>query len=217
MGYRGKLEEQDRARELRAAGWTMPEIAEELGVARSSVSKWTRDVPYVPRRPRKSPQAGRPNKLRDRKLAEIARLDDEGRQRIGILDAREFLVAGIALYAGDGGKTDGTVVFANSDAGLVRFFCAWLRRHFEIDEARMRVHLYLHEGLDLDAAISHWSGITGVPPSQFGKPYRAVPDATIRHNKHQHGCCHVRYCCSRTHRAIMGMMRALLASDAIPG
>jgi transcriptional regulator with XRE-family HTH domain len=217
MGYRGKLEEQDRARVLRAEGWTMPEIAEELGVARSSVSKWTRDVPYVPRRPRKSPQAGRPNKLRDQRLAEISRLNEQGVERIGILKRRELLIAGLALYAGDGSKTDGTVQFANSNADLVRFFCTWLRRNFAIDEGRLRLHLYLHQGLDLDAAIRHWSDITGIPPTQFGKPYRAVPDATIRHNKHEHGCCHVRYCCSRTHREIMGMMRALVSCDAIPG
>lgn len=211
MGYRGKLEEQARARQLRSEGWTMPEIAAELGVARSSVSNWTRDEPYEPRRPVKSPQADRPKKLRNRRLAEIARLNEKGRQRMGSPSDREFLMAGVALYAGDGGKTDGEVHFANSDARLVRFFCAWLRRHFKIDESRMRVRLYLHRGLDLDSAMAHWSEVTGVPANQFDKPYRAVPNTTIRNNKHEHGCCHVRYHCSRTHRAIMGMMRALLA------
>ncbi|MGZ6927725.1 MAG: hypothetical protein ACXVJF_13480 [Acidimicrobiia bacterium] len=37
---------------------------------------------------------------------------------------------------------------------MVRFFCAWLRRYFEIDESRLRVRVYLHEGLDLEAAHS---------------------------------------------------------------
>ena len=55
MGYRGKLVEQQRARELRAEGWALQDIADELGVGRSSVSVWVwvRDVPFVPRpRPR---------------------------------------------------------------------------------------------------------------------------------------------------------------------
>ncbi|MGH9245766.1 MAG: helix-turn-helix domain-containing protein, partial [Acidimicrobiales bacterium] len=45
MGYRGKVTEQERARELRAAGWTYNEICAELGVCKSSVSLWVRDIP----------------------------------------------------------------------------------------------------------------------------------------------------------------------------
>jgi len=48
MGYRGKVTEQERARDLRAQGWTYAEICDELGVARSSVSLWVRDVPVDP-------------------------------------------------------------------------------------------------------------------------------------------------------------------------
>jgi hypothetical protein len=36
MGYRGKVAERERARELRAQAWTLKEIASELGVSRSS-------------------------------------------------------------------------------------------------------------------------------------------------------------------------------------
>jgi len=43
-----------------------------------------------------------PNALQRRKQAEIDRLLAEGRQRVGRLSEREFLVAGVALYAGEG-------------------------------------------------------------------------------------------------------------------
>ena len=77
--------------------------------------------------------------------------------------------------------------------------------------------MYLHEGLDLDAAQYFWSGITGVPIGQFNRPYRAKADASIRQTKHEHGCAYVDYSCSRTHREVMGLVRALLISGAIPG
>ena len=137
--------------------------------------------------------------------------------RIGTLSAGAFLAAGVALYAGEGAKRDRTVVFANSDAEMVRFFCIWLRRFFEIDETRLRARVYLHEGLDLDAAQEHWSEVTSIPIAQFRAPYRAVADPTMRKNKHEHGCVYVVYCCAQTHRAVMGLVRALLSSDAIPG
>ncbi len=207
--------QRERAVALRAAGRTMPDIAAELGVSRSSVSLWTRDVPFVAGPRRLSPRV--PNALERAKRAEIEELLEEGRRRIGTLNGREFLVAGAALCAGEGTKADGIVNFANSDPRMVILFCSWLRRFFDIDESRLRLRLYLHEGLDLEAASFFWSDCTGIPISQFGSVYRAVPRVGVRHNKHPHGCVSVRYSCARTHRAVMGLVAALLLSASIPG
>jgi hypothetical protein len=217
MGYRGKLAEQQQARQLRRTGLPLAEIATRLSVLKSSVSLWVREVEFIPL-PR--PPRGRrrdPNALQRRKRAEIDRLVGEGRARIGRLSEREFLVAGVALYAGEGAKRDGAVKFANSDPRMIAFYCAWLRRFFEIDEKRLRVRLYLHAGLDLGASVAYWSELTSIPPSQFQKPYRAVPDPSIRHTKHVHGCVSIDYSCSATHRSIMGLVRALLGGAVIPG
>jgi transcriptional regulator with XRE-family HTH domain len=148
MGYRGKLVEKERARELRGEGFTMLEIATRLGVSKSSVSLWTRDVEFVPRE-RESGRFGArnrgPNVRQRRRAEEIERLLVEGRERIGELTEKEFLVAGAALYAGEGSKGDRDLKFANSDPHMIAFFCAWLRRFFDVDEQRLRVRLYLHQ------------------------------------------------------------------------
>ena len=217
MGYRGKVVEQERARALRAAGWTMLEIAAEVGVSKGSVSLWTRHVDFVPRRGRATPRRRGPNKLQRAKAGEIERLLDEGRKRIGRLSEREFLVAGTALYAGEGSKTGGTVSFANSDPRMIALFCAWLRHFFEIDESKLRLRLYLHRGLDLAESERFWSELTGISTDRFRQPYRAIPDPSIRRSKHPLGCPSVYYSCSTTHRAVMGLVHALLASQAIPG
>jgi hypothetical protein len=216
MGYRGKVAEQEQARELRAQNRTLQDIATALGVSKSSVSLWVRDVHFTPSKRRSGPQQ-RLHPLHEAKVAQIAALNVEGIERIGTLSDAAFLVAGVALYAGEGSKREGCVRFANSDTAMIRFFCAWFRRFFAVDEARLRARVYLHQGLDLDAAQAHWSTASGIPLDQFGKAYRAVPDSTIRRNKHEFGCFYVNYSCSRTHRQIMGLVRALLSSDAIPG
>lgn len=172
MGYRGKVAERERARALRAAGWTMPDIEVELGVSRSSVSLWTRDI-EVETGPRRV-AVPRPNRLRDRRLAEIAQMNQWGSDRLGALSEQAFLAAGAALYAGEGSKTDGMVSLANSDPGIVDLFASWLRTFFDI-----------HVG--------------------------------IRWNKHEFGCVTVRYSCARTHRAVMGLIRALLCSSTYSG
>lgn len=216
MGYRGKVKEQEEARRLRAQNLTIIQIAEKLGVSKSSVSLWVRDVPFTPSRRRWGPHR-RPSSLTVRKEREIERLNEEGRIRVGHLSGDAFFAAGIALYAGEGSKTEGSVRFANTDHVMMKFFATWLRTFFQIDESRLRVRVYLHEGLDLDAAEAHWSAVTSVPRTQFGKPYRAVPDPSIRRNKHEFGCAYLEYSCTRTHRAVMGLVRALLSSNSYSG
>ena len=176
----------------------------------------TRDVEFTPKPRRRTARSNNgPNVLRQRKLREIREMDAAGRRWIGELSEREFLAAGVALYAGEGGKRDGAVKFANTNPDMMRFFCAWLRHFFEVDESRLRVRLYLHQGLDLDAANRFWSEVTQIPVDQFGKPYRAVPDGGIRNTKHVHGCATVAYSCSRTHRLVMGLVRGILDVPAI--
>jgi hypothetical protein len=216
MGYRGKVKQQEQARAMRAQSRTLADIAQTLGVSKSSVSLWVRDVPFTPilrlRGPHRHPHPAHAAKLR-----QIEELNREGKTRLGVLTGEAFLAAGVALYAGEGSKTDGEVRFSNSDPAMVMLFCAWFRRFFDVDETRMRGRLYLHEGLDLSAAEAFWSSLANIPIAQFHKPYRAVPDPSIRRNKHEHGCFAVGYACSRTHREVMGLVRALLSSEALPG
>ena len=146
MGYRGMVAEQGRARDLRAEAWTLQEIADALGVAKSSVTLWVRDVEFEPRPRAKVARRREPNALQRRKQAEI-------------------------------------------------------------DEQRLRLALYLHRGLDLDEAVAYWSALTQIPPHHFTKPYRAVPDPSIRTARHVHGCLSVRYSCSRTHRGVRDWCR----------
>jgi hypothetical protein len=199
------------------------EICEELGVSKASASLWCRDVEIDEvereRRSRERHLTGNegarrrsPNKLQRAKQTEVAQMRALGHEMVGELSDRDLLIAGAALYAGEGSKRDGTVVFANSDPRMVALFLRWLRRFFEIDESRLRFWLYLHEGLDVDAATSFWSQLTGIPVHQFGTPYRAVADPSIRRSKHPMGCASVRYASSRTHRLVVGLVDGLLTS-----
>jgi transcriptional regulator with XRE-family HTH domain len=217
VGYRGKLSERQQARRLRGTGLPLAEIASRLGVSKSSVSLWVRDVAFEPLPRATGGRRRTPNALQRRKQAEIDRLLEEGRARIGALSEREFLVAGVALYAGEGAKRDDAVRFANTDPRMINFFCSWLRHFFKVDESRLRVRLYLHEGLDLAEANAYWSGLTAIPQAQFLKPYRATPDPSIRHAKHVHGCVSIGYSCTATHRSIMGLVGALLGGTVTPG
>src|SRR5438477_5974135 len=178
MGYRGKTNEQHRARELRADGWTIKEIAAELAVSQSSVSNWVRDVEVDPEVWAQRVETRRNHGWEKRRATFLAKRSAQAdadraaaEQWLGQLSDRDLFIAGIALYAGEGSKTRGSVTLPNSDPRMIVLFLAFLRRFFEVDESRLRVRLYLHEGLDLEAAVAYWSGLTGIPRWQFNKPY----------------------------------------------
>ncbi len=217
MGYGGKVEEQRRARELRAQSWTLQDIATELGVSKSSVSLWVRDVEFAPRPRNRGHRSMKPHPLHVAKLAQISRLNADGVAHVGRMSDREFLLVGAALYAGEGFKRDGPVGMANTDPAVLLMFVTWLRRFFDIDESRLRVRLYLHDGLDLEAAESFWSILLGIPETQFRKAYRPEANPTRRLAKHVHGCPAVTYSCSSTHRRVMGLVRAIMSTHAYPG
>jgi transcriptional regulator with XRE-family HTH domain len=71
MGYRGKLAEQQQARLLRQAGLPLAEIAARVGVSKSSVSLWVRDVEFEPIRRVTRGRRRAPNALQRRRQAEI--------------------------------------------------------------------------------------------------------------------------------------------------
>jgi hypothetical protein len=90
-------------------------------------------------------------------------------------------------------------------------------RFLAIDESRLRLHLYLHQHLDLDSANQFWNELTGIRLSQFRAPYRAVADPPIRKSKHLMGCPAVVYSSATALRRVMGMIEAVVSPVAFPG
>ena len=106
------------------------------------------------------------------KERQIEELLAAGLEAIGQLSEREFLVAGTALYAGEGAKRDGSLRFANTDPRMILFFVTWLRAFYSIDESRLRLRLYLHDGLALDEAERVLVTADGHPPFPV---HQAIP------------------------------------------
>jgi hypothetical protein len=97
------------------------------------------------------------------------------------------------------------------------FFCTWLRWHWAIDEHRLMARLYLHEGLDLQGAVSFWSRTTGIPVERFTAPHRPAAKIGRRSTKHPQGILTVRYCDARMLRRMLAMVDALLGCSGLPG
>ncbi|MFF8335629.1 hypothetical protein [Streptomyces cacaoi] len=180
-----------RARELRLLGWTYDRIELELGVSRSSVSLWVRDLPRP--KPRYTPEEQRA--LMREGLAEQRRardrLREETRQRareeIGPLTDRELFLVGVGLYWAEGTKSkphrsSDVVSFVNSDPRMIKVFLAWLDL-LDVGRERLRCHVMIHESADVKGAEKYWADLVGISPSALLKTgLKKHNPRTTRHN-----------------------------------
>lgn len=190
----------ERARELRTQGLSYNEIVARLGVSKSSVSLWVRDIP-CPERFRYVHNERRQEGLRKYNEARTAghmAETEAAAAEIGNLTDRELLIAGAIAYWCEGAKSKpnrkaNRVVFINSDPGLTRFFLLFLDvAGVNRDDWVLRVHI--HENADAEAAQQFWLGVTGAHPSQFRSPtLKRHNPKTPRTNvgEDYHGCLRI--------------------------
>ena len=126
------------ARQLRTLGQDYEEIAAALGVAKSSVSIWVRDLPRVTR---SSTAEGKERSAegtrrywaarRLAKEADRAAARTTAAPQIGALTNRELIIVGAIAYWCEGSKNkpgpwNDHVAFTNSDPALIRLFLRFL-------------------------------------------------------------------------------------------
>ncbi|GLW97561.1 helix-turn-helix domain-containing protein [Microtetraspora sp. NBRC 16547] len=194
-----------QARELRAQGHTYLEIAQKLGVSKSSVSLWVRDLPREGRlsyeESRKRNDEGRRRYWeRERPIREARRQAeiDAAAREIEALSNREILMLGAMAYWCEGSKNKphyryDRVAFINSDPGLIKFYLRFLQVA-GVRQEDLIFRVMIHETADVEAAHEFWREVSGADTRLFGKPtLKRHNPKTVRHNvgDDYHGCLRV--------------------------
>jgi hypothetical protein len=223
---RAKDEMRARARELRAQGLDYEEIAGALGVAKSSVSLWVRDL-AIPQRlsyeecRRRAAEGAHRYWAAERPLRAAARAAtcEAAAAQIGPLTDREIIMAGAIAYWCEGtknkpGRRADRVVFMNSDPALIRFFLRFLDVT-GTSGANATFRIYIHESADVEAAQRYWLQVTGASADQFRTPaLKHHNPKTIRKNTgdEYHGCLRVDVRRSRSlYQKIEGWSAAIMS------
>jgi hypothetical protein len=211
-----KTEEQQRARELRSLGWSIGEIQQALGVSRSSVSLWVREVELSDAAAaRLEARAGLgPMRSAERSRAR-ARAVRTGYQREGRLRARvgdaEY-AGGCMLHWAEGDKTRNAVRMANSDPELLATFVRFLRRHFDVRDDQMTIFCNLFaDHVERQTDIENfWLATLGLPRSQLRKSIVNVyskHSQKKRQNKLPYGTCKLVVHSTRIQQIIFGSIQ----------
>jgi|SRR3989344_7224894 len=111
------------------------------------------------------------------------------------LNANEQMLkwAGVMLYWGEGTKKGASVALSNSDPLMVLVFVAFLRSICGVDEKRMRIGLHYYQDHNPDTLVAYWSKLTGVPKSQFDRPFLHNAGKGSYKLKSKYGTVAVRY------------------------
>jgi transposase-like protein len=173
-----KTQERDLARKLRREdGAAINEIARRVGVSKSSVSLWVRDIELtsdqrealLQRNLAYNRQLSGWTKMAARRRAEREAYQDEGRRRARCREPG--FVAGCMLYWAEGSKERNQLQFSNSDPVMARFFVDFLKKYFDLrgDEIRITCQLYA-DHLETQAEIEHhWLEALGLPRESLRK------------------------------------------------
>jgi transposase-like protein len=145
----------EKARELRVERrLSIVEIAERLGLPKTTVFYWVRDIP-LQRAGQANPHAGaRAMRSKFRLLREEAYR--EGRESFADLSARDRTFRDfVCMYIGEGFKRNrNRVSIGNSDPRVVVLATRWLR---ELSSQKLLFSVQFHEDQDLRSLCEFWA------------------------------------------------------------
>jgi len=167
----------EKARFLRERkGLSYNEIKKDLGVSKSTVSLWCRDIQLSEKQNERlrynrlnSPKLGAlANRIKREKEIEIIR--NKARKEINKMNLDAFKIAGTILYWAEGAKTQSTGL-SNSDPKIIEFIVCWFKKFFNIKPHQITAHLHIYYGNDDLRIKKFWSKTTGIPLRNFGKSF----------------------------------------------
>lgn len=196
---KGDLREQAVA--MRKDGRSYRGIREQLGVAKSTLSDWLKDVVLTEvhrERLAMLQEQGRTKAANTNRAARLARRSaaiDGARAQIPNVAESELFVAGVVAYWAEGAKAkpwraDEWFTFVNSDPQMITLMLWWLDL-VGVANHRLILRVSIHESADVKAAEAFWQQLVGVGEDQFRKPTlkRHNPQTVRKHiGVDYHGC-----------------------------
>ncbi|MBI4599956.1 hypothetical protein HY732_03465 [Candidatus Uhrbacteria bacterium] len=113
---------------------------------------------------------------------------------IGPLSQREFYMAGLGLFWGEGSKMkDSTLELTNTDPAMLRFFIQWCVLGLNIQKTSLRISLHLYNTMNVQNETNFWSHELGIPIAQFHRPHIKKSDSgrIYQGGGFGHGTCKV--------------------------
>ena len=155
---------------LRKNGFSYTYISSKTGLSKGTLSGWLTDVPYTPNKETvtsfgkaRAAASARRAQLRQDSIREIRKIAESDIDKIS---RRDLFMFGLALYLGEGCKSNSQVRMVNSDPRIIQTTITWFKMlGVKRDQFKLRVHLYPDS--NVKQCLQFWSQTTSIPLSQF--------------------------------------------------
>jgi len=207
----------------RKKGYSYNMISEKLGLAKSTLSDWLREIPYTP-----SKEVEKRIKLNylniaqfkhNQRMMDIKKMKEIGKKEIGRLTKRDLWMLGIGLYLGEGSKLYEEITIINSDPKIIKIAVKWFREFCGLKDENFAPIAHTYPDNNIKETIKYWAKVIGIPENQFRKTQidRRTNKAGKKKRKLPYGTLFLRIkSCGRKefgrslHRRIMGWIEASL-------
>lgn len=173
------FELKDKAIALRKSGKSIRDIEDKLGIPRSTLSGWLKNIKLSERQKkvldtkwRKALVYARTksviwhNKEKEKRL-DFARKDAQNSLECIDIQNRNILELALSmLYLGEGAKTDKTSL-GNSDPDILLFFASCMEILYGLDRSNARCDLHLRADQNIDDVKRYWSNKLSIPLENF--------------------------------------------------
>ena len=198
------FEYKEAAVSLRKTGMSMTVIESKLGIPRSTLSGWFKNIELTEKQKLAleiSSQNGwleaRKSAVKWHKAQKELRLLHAQEQAAEVMSSLELNsatldIAFAMLYLGEGAKNSTTSI-ANSDPKVLKFILKVLAINYGVTKNDVRCELHLRADQDPEELKSYWSSELGIPLSRFRGAYIDQRSAGRPTYDHYMGVC-VLYC-----------------------
>lgn len=197
-----KSKEREEARRLRRQGYSVKEICQTLGVAKSSVSVWVRDIELTSEQRQRLIEKGNPRQrgyfAGSEAVAAKHQLIRREYQEIGRRKAKEgdpLHLAGCMLYWAEGAKSRNALTIVNSDVDMLTFYMRFLRQSLSVENNQIviRITCYINNGISQKEIEEYWLKALSLPHSCIRKTIVNVQPVSSQQKgrKLPYGMCNI--------------------------
>ena len=180
-----QLETKNSALKLRKEGFSLKDISIKLNIAKSTASKWLKEIPLKDEQERKLSGRQKGTKVNS------SRRENERKQYQ--LDAKKYLsdfefIAGCSLYWAEGTKNINTVIFCNTDANMILFFKNFLMKFFKVkkNEILLTLNCYLTDVKQQKDIENYWLNLLSLERTSLRKGRFKICEKI---GKYKYGIC----------------------------
>ena len=179
-----KIDEKEKAIDLRKNGYSYSEILKEVKVSRSTLSEWLRHVKItntqVDRLRSKNAAARKLGSiaLKQNRINKSKEIIEESKLEIKNIDNNNLKLIGATLYWAEGSKQSESepsreLLFTNSDPKMIKVYLLWLDKCLFVKSENIKFEIYIHETYNKTPGelSRYWSSVTNFPIDSLRKIY----------------------------------------------